>query len=190
MIKFLSRLAQKNKKSLLFVTTTAVAIGLSIWNFDLLKLVPTGILPVPTQWQIRILLTLILIPAWLLSLLAITIVSYRKATPKETDTQSHGRKEANEKETLEDQFERSILLHILKFRGLNQTASPQNIANQMKQDADIVLGYLKKLHNDQFVTFQTGELPPILETNFFLSPKAFEIIDIDTTQQVAPSDHR
>ena len=190
MIKFLSLLAQKNKKSLLSVTTTAVAIGGGIWNFDLLKLVPTGILPPPTQWQIRILLTLILIPAWLLSLLAITILSYRKATPKEPDTQSHEKKEANKKETFEDQFKWSILLHIMKLRGLNQTASPQNIANQMKQDADIVLGYLKNLHNDQFVTFQTGGLPPTLETNFFLSPKTFEIIDIDIPQQVAPSDRR
>jgi hypothetical protein len=83
-----------------------------------------------------------------------------------------------EKLNPQDQFKHSILLHLLKLRGINQVASAPNIAKQMKEDADIVLGYLKKLHNDQFVTFQTGGLPPTLETNFLLSPKAFEIIKI------------
>jgi hypothetical protein len=119
-----------------------------------------------------------------LSLLAITIVSYRKEIKKETDTQSHEKK-ANKKETLEDKFKCSILLHILKLRGLNQVASPKNIAAKMNQDPDIILAHLRKLHSEQFVTFITGGLPPTLDTDFFFGDdKAFEIIKINDTQQV------
>lgn len=188
MLRFLSQVIQKNKKSLLFVTTTALTIGVGVWTFDLLKLVPTGTLPPLTQWQVRILLTLILVPVWLLSLLAITLASYRKQIKAETDKQPDNKIETNKKETLEEQFNRSILLHILKLRGLNQIASPKNIANQMKQDSGIILAHLWKLHNEQFVTFITGGLPPTQDTDFFLSPKAFEIIDIEDTQQVNQGD--
>lgn len=181
---FLSQLVQKNKKSLLFVTTAALTIGGGIWTFDLPKLVPTGTVPPLTQWQVRILLTLILIPVWLLSLLAITFFSYPKEIKADTDKKPDNKIETNKKETLEEQLNRSILLHILKLRGLNQIASPQNIANQMKQDSGIILAHLWKLHNEQFVTFITGGLPPTLDTDFFLSDKAFEIIKIDDTQQV------
>jgi hypothetical protein len=77
----------------------------------------------------------------------------------------------------------------LKLRGLNQVASPKNIAAQMKQDAGIVLAHLWKLHNEQFVTFITGGKMPTQETDFFLSPKAFEIIEINgDTEQLHPAD--
>lgn len=117
-------------------------------------------------------------------LVAFRLWRHRKAPKNVTNTQFNENEDVNEKETLEDQFNRSILLHILKLRGLNQIASPKNIANQMKQGPGIILAHLWKLHNEQFVTFITGGLPPTQDTNFFLSPKAFDIIDIDTTQQV------
>jgi len=188
MLKFLSRLVQKNKKALSILTAIALAVGSAIWNFDLPKLVPTGTMPPLTQWQLRILLTLILIPMWLLSLLAVTLFSYKKEIKAKTNKQPDEKIETNKKENLEDQFNRSILLHILKLRSLNQIASPKNIAAKMKQDAGIILAHLNKLHNDQYVTFQTGGLPPTLDTDFFLSPKAFEIIRIDDTQQVTEAD--
>jgi hypothetical protein len=109
----------------------------------------------------------------------------KKEIKAETDKQPDEKIKTNKKESLEDQLKRTILLHILKLRGLNQIASPQNIATQMNQDAGIILAHLNKLHNDQFVTFQTGGLPPTPDTEFFLSPKAFEIININDTQQSA-----
>ncbi|MCJ7509049.1 MAG: hypothetical protein MUO85_10050 [candidate division Zixibacteria bacterium] len=112
----------------------------------------------------------------------------RKEIKPETDKQPDNKIETNKKETLEEQLNRSILLHILKLRGLNQIASPKNIANQMKQDSGIILAHLWKLHNEQFVTFITGGLPPTQDTDFFLSPKAFEIIEINHTQQVNQGD--
>ena len=103
----------------------------------------------------------------------------KKEIKKQTDKQPDDKIETNKKESTEDQFNRSILLQVLKLRGLNQIASPQNIAAEIKQDAGIILAHLRKLHNEQFVTFITGGLPPTQDTDFFLSPKAFEIIKID-----------
>ena len=92
--------------------------------------------------------------------------------------------ETKQKQNLDDQLNRSIFIHILKLRGLNRVASAKNIAAKMNQDAGIVLAHLNKLGNDQCVAYQTGGLPPTLDTDFFLSPKAYEIINIDESQSV------
>jgi hypothetical protein len=61
-----------------------------------------------------------------------------------------------------------ILFQIVKLRSSDQKATPRNIANQLNQNAEIILSYLWKLHNDKFVTFQTGGLPSTLDTDFYL----------------------
>ncbi|RZB30519.1 MAG: hypothetical protein SRB1_02799 [Desulfobacteraceae bacterium Eth-SRB1] len=94
------------------------------------------------------------------------------------NSKSNEKNDTNKKQGLEYQIDYSILLQTLKLRGLNKIASPQNIATQIKQDTEIVFAHLKKLHNDQYVTFQTGGNPPTSDTDFFLSPKAFEIITL------------
>ena len=139
-------------------SASLVALGF-VWQY-LDKLIPWNTKPGLTwiqliQWGLTALIIIVGLTAWIVAPLV-----------------------WKEKGNLKEAFNYSILLHLLKLRGMNQIASALNIAKQMKEDADIVLGYLKKLHNDQFVTFQTGGLPPTLETDFFLSPKAFEILKI------------
>jgi hypothetical protein len=123
---------------------------------------------------------LLMLAICLLGLIAF-IVSFllwrKKEIKTNTDDQPDDKIETNNKENLEDQFKRTIFLHILKLRGLNQIASPKSIATQMNQDVNIVFAHLNKFHNEQYVTFQTGGLPPTVDTDFFLSPKAFEVID-------------
>lgn len=140
--------------------------------------------PSNTELYTNILLILILCLFGLIAFIVSLLIWRKKGIKTEIDNQRHEKIETNKKETLEDQFKRSILLHILKLRGLKQIASPKNIANQMKQDPGIILAHLRKLHSEQFVTFITGGLPPTLDTDFFLSPKAFEIIKINDTQPV------
>jgi hypothetical protein len=108
-----------------------------------------------------------------------------KETPKDTiNIEPDKEIETKQRQKLDGQFDFSVLMHILKLRGLNQVASARNIAVQMNQDTGMVLSCLNKLHNDQFVTFQSGGLPPTLDTDFFLSPKVLEIINIDDTESV------
>jgi hypothetical protein len=113
----------------------------------------------------------------LIGLIAYKIFRVKKIIKPQADEIPDKTEEINKKENLEDQLNRSILLQILKMRSMNQTASPKNIASEMNQDASIVLAHLNKLHNEQYVTFITGGLAPTEETDFFLSPKAFEIIN-------------
>ena len=113
-----------------------------------------------------------------LSAFIVFLIIRKKEINNIGNSKSNEKKDTNEKQSLEDQIDYSILLQILKLRGLNEIASPQNIATQIKQDTEIVFAHLKKLNNDQSVTFQTGGNPPTFDTDFFLSPKAFEIITL------------
>ena len=127
--------------------------------------------------------TLLILAICLLGLISfvVSLLIWRKKEIKtKTDNQPNDKIEINKKESLEDQFNRSILLQILKLRGLKQIASPKNIAAEINQDAGIIFAHLNKLHNDQYVTFITGDLPPTQDTDFFLSPKAFEIIKLSS----------
>jgi hypothetical protein len=90
--------------------------------------------------------------------------------------------------THDEQLTYELLSNILFLRGINEAASPSNIADRMNLDPGTVLERLNIIHDDQVVTFQSGGLPPDFNTNFFLSEKAFQIISINDTQQVAAPD--
>jgi fumarate reductase subunit C len=132
-----------------------------------------------TIYLVQIISSAIIIIVALLSFVAVLLIFRVKEEIKpQADEIPDKTEEINKKEISKDQFKRSIFLQILKLRGLNQIASPQNIALEINQDPDIVLAHLWKLHNEQYVTFQTGGLKPTVDTDFFLSPKAFEIINL------------
>lgn len=117
----------------------------------------------------------------LVVLIAVNIFRAKKEIKTAPDKQPDDKIEINKKESLDDQLNRAILLHVLKLRGTNEIASAKIIADKMKQDSGVILAHLWKLHNDQFVTFlstETGGKPPTPDTNFFLSPKAFEVINL------------
>jgi multisubunit Na+/H+ antiporter MnhC subunit len=128
-----------------------------------------------TIYLVQLIFTVTIILLALLAFIVFLIIR-KKEINNIGNSKSNEKKDTNEKQSLEYQIDYSILLQILKLRGLNEIASPQNIATQIKQDTEIVFAHLKKLHNDQYVTFQTGGKPPTSDTDFFLSPKAFEII--------------
>ncbi len=131
---------------------------------------------------------------YLLFLIAVAIKIHKsqkstQAINQPSQGQTDNKENKDIKQSHEEIFNKQILLHVIKLRGLNQVASPKNIAAEMKQDAGIILAHLWKLHNEQFVTFITGGKMPTQETDFFLSPKAFEIIEINgDTEQKHPAD--
>jgi len=176
------------KTGTIILTTSGVLLGF-VWTY-LEKVLPINTKQqLPTMYLVQLLSSAIIIIVALLAFVAFLLIFRGKKEIKSIGNTQHDEKiDIKAKQGLEDQFNRSILLQVLKLRGLNQKASPRNIASQMKQDAEIILAHLNKLHNDQYVTFQTGGLPPTLDTDFFLSPKAFEIVNIDITQQVAEAD--
>lgn len=136
-----------------------------------------------TIYLVQLVSSAIIIIVALFAFIVFLLIWHSKEKPKIViDKQPDEKTDKNKKQSLEEQFNQSILLNILKFRGLNQIASPKNIATQMEQDTGIILAHLNKLHNDQYVTYQTGGLPPTAATDFFLSPKAFEIIRIEKGQ--------
>lgn len=79
------------------------------------------------------------------------------------------------KQTQEEIMHKQIILYVLKLRGFNETASPKKIAALIEQDVGIIFAHMMKLHNDQYMTFQTGGASPTIETDFFLCGKASEI---------------
>ena len=66
---------------------------------------------------------------------------------------------------------------------MNHAANAKNLSSQMQEDISIIFAHLNKLHNDQYITFQTSGEPPTLDTDFFFSPKAFEIMNLFSIQQ-------
>jgi hypothetical protein len=81
-------------------------------------------------------------------------------------------------QTQEEVMLEQIILHILRLRGANETASPKKIAELMGQDTGVIFAYMWKLHNEQYMTFQTGGAMPTVDTDFFLSPKAYGMVKL------------
>lgn len=71
-----------------------------------------------------------------------------------------------------------IICNILKLRGANEIASPTNISALMQQDTGVIHALMLQFHNEQYMTFQTGGAMPSVDTDFFLSPKAFDIVKL------------
>ncbi len=96
------------------------------------------------------------------------------------------------KQSFEEQLTYEILFHILQIKGMSQRATPRILASTLDYKPSLILSHLHDLHNDQYVTFYSSETdgkPPDLDTDFFVSPKAFEIIKIcKATQQIHPAD--
>lgn len=164
----------------IILTATGLLLGF-VWTY-LEKVLPISTKQeLSTIYLIQIVLSAIIVIVALLAFVAVLLIYRVKEEIKpQADNEPNKTKEINKKESLENQFNRSILLQILKLRGLNQIASPKNIAAEINQDVEIIFAHLVKLHNDQYVTFTTGGLPPTHDTDFSLGPKAFEIINLST----------
>jgi hypothetical protein len=78
MLSFLVSHYKKHKTALLTISgASGSAIGF-LWGFDLQKLTPSGTLPSETLWEIRIVMTPVLISLYFLSLLVLTLYHYKK----------------------------------------------------------------------------------------------------------------
>lgn len=72
----------------------------------------------------------------------------------------------------------SILASIAKYHSQEIPATPRRIASDLEMNPEIVLAFMWKYHNEQFVTFRNGGNRPELDTPFILSPKAWDAIKI------------
>ena len=73
--------------------------------------------------------------------------------------------------------------NIQKFMVLNQRATPSVIDKKIGSTPEIVLAHLNEMHDMLLVTYQTKGSPPSLDTDFFLSEKAFKHIDIEKSNK-------
>lgn len=160
---------------------TVVVLG-AVWTY-LEKVLPINTKPeLSTIYLVQLGVSAVTIIVALSIVIVLFIIWRSEETRKDTiGRQPDKEKKTKQIEDLGDQFDSSILMHILKLRGLNQVASAKNIAVQMNQDAGLILTHLNKLHNDQFVTFQTGGRPPTLDTDFFLTHMALGFTSIGDT---------
>lgn len=77
-----------------------------------------------------------------------------------------------------DETLHKILPLIAKYHSQEIPATPRKLAKELEIDEGIMLAHLWKYHNEQYMTFRTGGKQPDLDTSFFLSPKAWELIKI------------
>lgn len=152
------------------ISLAALAIGLPEF---LQKIVGHPLQPEKTMLlRIVVPLTILLIGTFSVLLL---VIRHFKAIPKKSDETEPGKNNQTQEEVMLKQ----IILHILKLRGANEPATPKRIAGLMGQDTGIVFAHMWKLHNDQYMTFQTGGAMPTVDTDFFLSPKAYDIVKLE-----------
>ncbi len=72
----------------------------------------------------------------------------------------------------------SILALIAKYHSQEIPATPRRIAADLAMDPDVTLAFMWKYHNEQLFTFRNDGKRPELDTAFFLSPKAWDVIKI------------
>ncbi len=72
----------------------------------------------------------------------------------------------------------NCLALIAKYHSQEIQATPRQLAKDLGIDEGIMLAHLWKYHNEQYMTFCTGGKQPDLNTSYFLSPKAWELIQI------------
>lgn len=72
----------------------------------------------------------------------------------------------------------SILSLVAKYHSQEEKATPLRIAKELGLDPEIVLAHMWKYHNEQYMTFRNDGKRPSLDTPFFLSPKAWNVIRV------------
>lgn len=72
----------------------------------------------------------------------------------------------------------SILALVAKYHSQEIPATPRGIASDLAMDAELTLAFMWKYHNEKFFTFRNDGKKPELDTPFFLSPKAWDVIKI------------
>lgn len=162
------------KAGTIILTPTIVLLGF-VWSY-LEKVLPIkSKQELETIYLIQIISTAIIILFALSAFVAFLLLRTKKEIKKENEKQMGI---TAIKQNPEEQFTYEILYHILQIKGFNQLATPRTLVSAIDSKPEVILERLNKLHNEQYVTFQTGGKPPTLDTDFFLSPKAFEIIKI------------
>lgn len=86
--------------------------------------------------------------------------------------------EYNEQKNTKNEVLHNVLSLIAKYQSQEIPVTPRKLAKELEIDEGIMLAHLCKYHNEQYMTFRTGGKKPDLDTSFFLSPKAWELIKI------------
>lgn len=86
--------------------------------------------------------------------------------------------ENKELNNTEDNILYNILSLIVKCHSLEIPAPPKQIAGDLNIDTGVLIAYMTKYNNAQLITFRSNGKPPDSDTAFFLSPKAWELIQI------------
>jgi hypothetical protein len=179
-------------------TTILPIIGLLlvfVWTY-LEKVLPINTKQeLPTIYLIQFVSSAIIIIVALSAFSVFLLVWRFKEKPEDViNKQPNEENNRDIKQSFEEQLTYEILSHILQIKGLSQRATPRILASALDYKPELILSHLNDLHNAQFVTFYSSETDgksPNLDTDFFLSPKAFEIIKIDkVTQQVNQGETR
>jgi hypothetical protein len=162
------------------LSATGLLLGF-IWTY-LEKVIPiSSKQELSTIYLIQIISSAIIIIVALLSLV-ILLAWHIWISPKAIAPVDLNKYKSSERQTPEEQFTYKILFHILQIKSFNQLATPRTLASAIDSEPETILDRLNNLHNEQYVTYQSGGKTPTVDTDFFLSPKAFEIINISPSQ--------
>ena len=72
-----------------------------------------------------------------------------------------------------------IIGFIAKRRSICSPATPEDIAKELNIDTAVMLAYMDRYHNEQWISFESPDgKPPTANSNFLLSPKAVELISV------------
>jgi len=152
-------------------TATLLAAGAAFGLPELLEKLDLSLTP-PTRLLIRISipLTLALLGALLVTAMLVRHIHFL----------SLNKSDRNPRPILHDAANSlpGIVALIAKYQSQEIPATPRKIAGDLGEDQDLILAYMWKYHNEQYITFRNDGRRPELDTAFFLSPKAWEVIRI------------
>lgn len=150
------------------IAASSLSLGIALWTLPQIPISVIELLPEKKELLIRIMATTTILCLGLLFVLHL-VVRYYKALLSPLKSKN-----------LDD-----LLIHVLscvaKYHSQQIPATPSKIAQDVGIDPEVLLAHMWRYHNDQLVSFYSGGQKPDINTGFFLSPKAWELIRVVKT---------
>lgn len=153
------------------------ALPVIVGAYNLPSALPEAYLPsAPTEvFLIRLVLALAAAVVAISLVLMATLIATGKAKKAE---ECSAPSEMQNGFTASDDNMTKVLVLVARYHAQEIPATAKRIAADVGQDPRITLAFMEKYHDDQFITFRNGGKPPDLDTPFFLSAKALQVIKI------------